>query len=198
MNYRNISDNELLELLPSNEFAYEMLLKKYYPLIFSCAKKHYEQNKSCGIEINDLINEGFLGLVRAIDTFSDNKETKFYTYAKLCIETTIKIAVKLSRGKKNSVLNDSILVDDIEKNYLSFHEAKYNDFNPLKNVLLEDNEKIILNKARNVLSNFEFQVYELKISGFENNEIANLLDRDYKAVDNALQRVKLKIKELKN
>ena len=87
MEYRDFNDNELLSYIAeSDEFANEILFKKYEPLIKSIAKKMYRNCHNCGLEMNDLIQEGMLGFNLAILNFDKEKDNTFYTYAKTIVE----------------------------------------------------------------------------------------------------------------
>jgi RNA polymerase sporulation-specific sigma factor len=88
MNYRELNDHELLSYIAeSHGEAEEIIFHKYEPLIHSTAKRMYTYCKNTGLELNDLIQEGMLGLNQAIVTYKDNKDTMFFTYAKTCIES---------------------------------------------------------------------------------------------------------------
>ena len=86
MNYDEINDYEVLSMVADNEDATELLFKKYKPLIVGLAKKIYNNNQNTGFDLNDLIQEGMIGFSTAINTFDENKDTTFFTYAKTCIE----------------------------------------------------------------------------------------------------------------
>lgn len=194
------NDFELLEYVyENNEDANNILLKKYEPLIISTAQRLTKYMTNTGIDLNDLIQEGRIGLYNAVDTFKNSKETLFYTYAKTCIERRIYDLLKVSGRIKHQILNNSIPfeIDD------EFGESKECDFilkdnsdSPEKQLINEETKKEIFEKAYDKLTDLELQVFELKVSGFENKEIVKILDTDYKKVDNALQRIKAKLKDI--
>lgn len=195
------NDYELLEYIyENNEDASNILLKKYEPLIIATAKKLTKYMTNNGIDLNDLIQEGRIGLYNAVDTFKNSKEILFYTYAKTCIERRIYDLLRTSGRGKHNILNNSIPfeIDD------EFGDSKECDFllkddsdNPEKKLINEETKKEIFEKAYDKLTDLELQVFELKVSGFENKEIVKILDVDYKRVDNALQRIKIKLKDIK-
>ena len=114
MNYKNFNDYELLEYIYScNEDANEILLYKYRPLIVNVAKKMIKYC-SGGVDLNDLIQEGMLGLNDAINSFREDKETNFGTYARLCIERRIYSLAKSTRAYKNKILSESFSIQDDE------------------------------------------------------------------------------------
>ena len=90
MEYKDYNDNELLwYVAEKNEAALDILYKKYEPFIINFAKKMFEYCKNSGLEMNDLVQEGMLGLNDAITKFNDQKNVTFYTFAKSCIERKI-------------------------------------------------------------------------------------------------------------
>ena len=193
MNYKDYNDYELLDYIAeNNEDANNIMYKKYEPLIYKTAKRMYKYGKKVGLELNDLIQEGMLGLSKAIDTFDENGETMFYTYAKICIERKIISAVVVSSRNHQKVLNESISID------AAFSDLEYafkNDTsNPEKILINEEKLNELKAKANDCLTDFELQVFDLKASGFNYKEIAELLDKEPKAIDNAIQRIKNKLK----
>lgn len=194
------NDYELLEYVyENNEDANNILLKKYEPLIISTAQRLTKYMTNTGIDLNDLIQEGRIGLYNAVDTFKSSKETLFYTYAKTCIERRIYDLLKASARGKHYILNNSVPfeIDD------EFGDSKECSFilkddseNPEKLLINEEYKKEIFEKAYDKLTDLELQVFELKVTGFENKEIVKILDTDYKKVDNALQRIKTKLKDI--
>lgn len=198
MNYKDYNDFELLDYVrENNEEANEILFKKYEPLIVNMAKKLYStSNNNCGVEISDLIQEGMLGLSNAINNFNEVKDITFYTYAKTCIERKMISFVISSRRLKHKILNESISLEQTDDNNFSTLEYLLSDntSNPEVMLLNIENQNELLRRTNNILTDFEKQVFELKINGFEYKEIADILDKDSKSIDNALQRIRLKIK----
>ena len=195
MNYKDYNDYELLDYIhSSNEDANEILIYKYRPLTISIAQKML---KYCygGVDLNDLIQEGMLGLNDAINSFRDDKLANFSTYAKLCIERRIYSVVRSTRTYKNKILNESVSLEDDEENTIDRFLAD-NSRNPDSMVEEYDYQKNILNKLSEQLTDFEKQVFELKKNEFNYKEIAEILEKDAKAIDNALQRIKNKLKNI--
>lgn len=195
MNYNDYNDYELLYYVSEgNEDANEIIYKKYEPLIRKTAKKMYKYGSKAGLEINDLIQEGMLGLSKAIETFTESKDNMFYTYAKLCIERRIISMIINANRNKSKILNEAISIDatytdDIEKVF------KNDIVNPENILLSEEGINNLYDKANKILTDFEMQVFELKANGFDYKEIADLLDKDTKSIDNAIQRIKNKLKK---
>lgn len=199
MNYKEYNDYELLHYIAeNNEEANSIMFQKYEPFIHSTAKKMMKYTHNSGLELNDLIQEGMLALSDAIHNFSEHHETIFYTYAKTCIERRMLSTIIASNRLKHRILNESISIESTNDNgeitnieYL----LKNNEDNPENIILTEEYEEELLKAAKKNLTQFELQVLELKINGFQYKEIAEILDKDPKSIDNALQRIKGKLKK---
>lgn len=202
MNYRDYNDYELLTYVSEkNEEASEVLFEKYRPLILATANRLFCYCKNTGLELNDLIQEGMLGLNLAMNSFDEERDASFYTYAKMCIERKIITQIVASRRLKHKVLNDSLSLENTDENNIDYVFDKSltdNSYNPEEILFNIENEKDLIKDVSKILTDFEVQVFELKINGFDYKEIAEILDKDIKAIDNALQRIKLKIKKMKD
>lgn len=198
---KEYNDYELLYYISEkNEDASDILLKKYDPLIISIAKNLYKSIEGTGIEISDLIQEGRLGLFNASDTFSESKDTLFYTYAKTCIERKMYDLLKSVNRNKNKILNNSIPIeiDDEKGEYKSLdYLLKDDKENPEKLLIEEENKTEKFDIINSKLNEFEIRVLELKLDGYDNKEIASITNTDYKKIDNTLQRIKQKLKQAK-
>lgn len=198
MNYKEYNDNELLYYISeNNEEALEIIYKKYEPLIYRLANHVMNYCKNSGVELNDLIQEGMLGLSKSVEQYKDHKEASFYTFSKTCIERRMISAAIAARRQKHKILNDSLSIETTDEDGNMIYENLLSDetTNPEQMLLNLEQEQIILDQAKEVLTTFELQVFELKMNGFNYKEIAEILDRDIKSVDNALQRVKTKLKK---
>lgn len=191
------NDYELLSYIYSeSEEAHEILLNKYKPLIINISQKMLSFCKNSGVELNDLIQEGLIGLNDAINTYNDSKDVPFGVYAKMCVERKIKDFIKTINRQKNKILNESISFenDDEDIKLDKFLIDKSN--NPLELVLNDEWEKQIINKISKDLTDFEKDVFKLKKEGLDYKEIALKLNVDSKKIDNALQRIKQKVKKI--
>ena len=154
MNYKNFNDYELLEYIYScNEDANEILIYKYRPLIVNIAKKLLKYCNG-GVDLNDLIQEGMLGLNDAINSFRDDKETNFGTYAKLCIERRIYTLAKSTRTYKNKILNESISIED-EDDFPIDRFLMDNSSNPDSMISENDFQNTIISKLECQLTDLE-------------------------------------------
>jgi len=202
MNYKDYNDFELLSYVSEqNEEAKEVLFDKYNPLIVATANRLYCYCKNIGIDLNDLIQEGRLGLNLAIDSFVDDKNTSFYTYSKTCIERKMISLIVSARRQKHRILNESLSLEGSTEFNDSFTFEKSledNSYNPENVVVDSENQEELIKKIYSNLTNFEVQVAELKINGFDYREIAEILDKDLKSIDNAIQRIRTKLRKLKD
>lgn len=202
MNYRDYNDFELLSYIgENNEEAADVLFEKYNPLIVATANRLYCYCKNTGLELNDLIQEGRLGLNLAINSFTDDKDTSFYTYAKTCVERKMISVIISARRQKHRVLNESLSLEgttELDNTFTFEKSLEDNSYNP-ENILLDiENQEELIKEIYSHLTNFEVQVAELKINGFEYREIAEILDKDIKSIDNAIQRIRIKFKKAKD
>lgn len=201
MNYKDYNDFELLSYISeNNEEASEVLFEKYHPLINATANRLFCYCKNTGLEINDLTQEGMLGLNMAITSFDNDKEASFYTYAKKCIERKMISLVVGARRLKHKFLNESLsleLSDEETKTYIVEKNLEDNSYNPEEILLNTESVEELIKEVSSNLTDFEIQVFELKLNGFEYKEIAEILDKDTKSIDNALQRIKSKIKKIR-
>lgn len=201
MNYKDYNDNEILSYISeSNEEAIELIYEKYKPLINKIATNLFKKYcKNTGLDISDLTQEGMIGLNSAINRYKENKDVLFYTYAKTCIERRIISSVIAANRQKHKVLNDSISFEiDLDNNINLGSFFGDTEYNPENIVISREENDELLNKIENVLTNVELQVLQLKLDGFEYKEIASIIDKDVKAVDNAVQRIRQKIKKIIN
>lgn len=198
--YLDTNDIELLSYIrEENEEALNVIYKKYEPVIKKIASNFFHSNNVVGFELSDLIQEGNIGFSNAIRTYNEHKEILFYTYAVKCIEAKIISALIMFNRQKHKFLNQSLSLDkEVEETSKNKFEALLEDKNSNPELLLVELEETeLLDKAiKELLTEFELEVYELKIRGFDYKEIAIKLDKDVKSIDNALTRIKKKAKSI--
>lgn len=196
MDYREFNDQELLSYISeadTTEHSSEILFQKYKPLISKIARKMIATCPNLGLETKDLIQEGYLGLHQAIDTYDDQKEVLFFTYAKTCIESRMISLVVASRRLKHKFLNESLSFEFDDETKTLEAVLEDNSSNPESYLIEVENTEEMIRQIKDRLTFFEAQVFELKINHFNYKEIADLLGKDPKAIDNAIQRIKTKI-----
>ena len=163
MDYKELNDNELVYLCCENsEEAYNTIINKYKPIILSTVKQYMKELNIVGSEINDFYQEGLIGLMTAINTYDETKDTTFYTYATKCIKNNMLSSVRKSFSKKSKILNDSYSLDKmIDDSNLDFYDVFSDErSNPL-NILFEEEEgKVLLNKLKDMFSSGEKEIFE--------------------------------------
>ena len=197
--YNDYNDHELLYMIcEASEDAMNIMYEKYKSIIELKASKYRTLGKRVGLEYNDLIQEGMVGLSEAIKSYKDNKDTKFASFANVCIERQILSVLSYARRKKHHYLNDSCSLDSsIDENGKTLLDVLFDDtIDPSLKVENDEENDILYSSLYKEMSDFERSVFDLKVFGLEYKEIAQLLDKSYKSVDSALQRIKGKVKKV--
>jgi len=199
--YREFSDQELIEQIRANDKeAMDFLLEKYKNLVRKKANSLF----LIGGDKDDLIQEGMIGLYKAIRDFEPEKEASFFSFAELCISRQIYTAIKLSNRKKNMPLNDYVSLntpvfgessEDSEPRAMR-SVILANNLNPEELVIDKERVDMIENELGRCLSSFEKEVLEKHLNGKTYLDIAKEMEKKPKAIDNALQRIKLKLRHL--
>lgn len=199
-NYRQYSDDELIDRLRRGESAVmDYICDKYKDLVRSKAKSMF----ILGADSEDLIQEGMIGLFKAVRDYDMGRDASFHTFAELCISRQMYTAVQAAKRRKHLPLNTYISLDS--KSALSGEERENQNLGEILADRVEMSpEELFLDKERvaylekaieEELSDFERQVLDLYMTGMSYTEIAKVLGRDGKATDNALQRLKAKIRK---
>lgn len=198
--YDDYNDNELIYLIYDfNEDANRILHEKYYKIIKIKVAKYRALAKRMGLDTCDLMQEGLLGLEEAINSYRDNKDMKFSSFANMCIERQILSVVNYHSRKKHSFLNDSCSIDaEDEKGRTMLDYSLKSDTDPLMMMEKEEEKNSIYDLMTKDLSKLEKEVFELKLNGLDYREIARLLNKSYKSIDSALQRIRVKLKKILN
>ncbi|MBO7374419.1 MAG: sigma-70 family RNA polymerase sigma factor, partial [Lachnospiraceae bacterium] len=176
------------------------LLNKYKGMVLSCSKTLF----ILGGDNDDLVQEGMIGLFKAIRDFDENKNIKFSTFAQVCIKRNIYTAITRSNNPKNDPLNkgvsishtDSAEEEDEYAKSLSTEELGLSEiYNPEDNLINKEKYDEITSFMMKDLSKLEYQVMDLYIIGLTTSEIAKVLGKNEKTTDNAFQRAKNKIRK---
>lgn len=196
MKYKECTDEELISFIRNgNDDATEYLLKKYAPLV----KKSIRTLYLIGADTEDLSQEGMIGLFKAIQNYQLNGSASFYTFAKLCIDRQIYTAIKASNRKKHSPLNSYISFysrTSEEESELIENLVAGNDSNPEHIILDRENTLHIEELLEEHLSKMEKEVLPLYLNGQSYADIAQVLGKPVKSIDNAVQRIRDKVKRL--
>lgn len=199
MDYKDLNDNELVYLCAeNNEEAINLIVNKYKNCILMTLKEYLKEYNIIGVEVADLYQEGLIGLMHAIHSYNPTRDVLFYTYANACIRTSLMSAIRQTFRQKNRILNYSYSLDKIfEDSGDNFYEIlKDESYEPNKLLLSSEEENELMNKLKSKLSKSELSIFELKLKGLSNGEIASLIDKDTKYIENSLFRIKRKYKEL--
>lgn len=199
MDYLKLNDNELIYLAKeNNEDAINLIYKKYKPLITKKCSKYYKFVKNKGLEFEDLVQECLIGFEESIKNYNPSGEVIFYTFTNICMDRQLITLLKTIDRDKHKFLNEAVPLETIDdesgSNLINFIED--NKDNPEIGLLAEVEYQDLYNKIINILTDFEECVFKLKIQNFDYKEIANILDKNPKSIDNAIQRIKNKIKEI--
>ena len=199
MDYRDLNDNELVYLCAeNNEDAINLIVNKYKNCILMILKEYLKEYNIIGVEVADLYQEGLIGLMHAIHSYNPTRDVLLYTYANACIRTSLMSAIRQTFRQKNRILNYSYSLDKIfEDSGDNFYEIlKDESYEPNKLLLSSEDENELINKLKSKLSKSELAIFELRLKGLSNGEIASLIDKDTKYIENSLFRIKRKYKEL--
>ena len=196
MDYQSMTDEQLIKRQREGDSAVvDYIMDKYKNLVRKKAKAMY----LLGGENDDLIQEGMIGLFKAVRDYDSDQDAFFYSFADLCIARQMYTAIEASKRKKHIPLNSYVslyeegsvseeqsqppLIDVIQSEKVSNPEAIFLDKEYLER---------IENELQDSLSELENKVLYLHLLGTDYQTIGNLLGKSSKAIDNALQRIKSK------
>ncbi len=195
-NIKELNDEELVKLIKhdNNKEALEYLLDKYKDLVNMKVGKYF----IIGAEREDMIQEGMIGLYKAVQNFESNKHSSFKSFANMCIERQMITAIKTSNRQKHMPLNSYLSLnastgedDDDGKDLIDIFNANLIE-DPLETLTKKEYYKNIETTIDKSLSEFEKQVLKRFINGESYEQIAIKLDTPTKSVDNAIQRIRKK------
>ena len=199
MDYKFENDNELLFLIAEkDEDAEKVLIEKYKHVIKSIANNYLTIAKNIGMDENDLYQEGLLGFINAINSFSNEKNVTFYTFSSKCIEYKIRDAIRQSGRKKYSSLNTALSLDLYSEEEKELYKLISDDSkDPSKQLIELEDKKDLLNNINKNLTKFEQEVLKFKLEGYTNEEIAQILKKEKRSIENSITRIKQKYKEIR-
>ncbi|MBQ9314775.1 MAG: RNA polymerase sporulation sigma factor SigH [Clostridia bacterium] len=186
----------ILKIKDGDEDALNRIMEKYKNFVYAKAKTFF----IVGAEQEDIIQEGMIGLFKAIKGYDFNKEVTFSSFADLCIRRQIISAIKASTRQKHIPLNSYLSL-----NKTSFDEDTDREVieqldldtvpDPLETLTKKETYRSIELKMSEVLSDFEQQVFNEYLNGESYVKIASKLNSHVKSVDNAIQRIKKKVEK---
>lgn len=194
--YKDLTDEELIARYMDGDIAVvDFLMDKYKYLVRSQASNMF----LLGADHEDLLQEGMIGLFKAVRDYDPGRDASFMTFAKLCISRQIFTAIEASNRHKHAPLNSYLSLSETDSD--QYKEAKER---LVKMTALESPETMVIDKEdmerleeklTAELSRLEKQVLDLYYIGMSTREIAAILGRTEKATDNALQRLKTKLRK---
>ncbi len=194
-NYIDLSDEEVIRLIKQgDDHAFSYLFEKYKDLINVKVSKYY----IVGAEREDTIQEGMIGLFKAIKSFDETKQNSFKTFANICVERQLITAIKSSNRQKHIPLNSYLSLnnsayenDDNDEELINTFDSKTIE-DPLETIMKKEYLTEIESTIDKTLSGFEKQVLNRYIKGESYVDIATRLNAPVKSVDNAIQRIRKK------
>ena len=194
--YENMTDEEIVSLAEKDRSAEEFLLNKYKNLVKSRAKMYF----LAGGDNDDLMQEGMIGLFKAIHDYNSDKQASFYSFAELCVKRQIFTAIKTAARQKHQPLNTYIslnkpVYEDVSERTLVETLAERESVDPEKLYIMHEKLKDMEKEIDEKLSDLEKRVLILHLQGMSYQEISEIINKPTKSIDNALQRIKKKLDE---
>lgn len=192
--YLSMSDDDVVVLAQQGDGeALEYLLDKYKNFVRGRARSYF----LVGADHEDIVQEGMIGLYKSIRDFKPDKQSSFRAFAELCVKRQIITAIKAATRQKHVPLNSYVSLnkplydEESDRTLLDVIEGRVT--NPEDLYISREDLSRIQNQISEVLSDLEKQVLDAFMDGKSYQEIAELLGRHVKSIDNALQRVKRKL-----
>lgn len=193
--YKSLTDEEVVaEIKSGDQIAQDYILSKYKYLVKAKGRAYF----IIGADSEDIIQEGMIGLYKAIRDYQSDRHTSFRAFADLCINRQIITAIKAATRQKHIPLNSYVSLnkpafeDDSEQTYLDMLKEE-ELYNPEAVYIGQEDKNFIESNIGRVLSIFEAQVLSFYLQGKSYMEISKIINKPEKSIDNALQRVKKKI-----
>ena len=196
MNYKDYTDEELIEKLREGDTEIaDYIMEKYKPLV----RKKTNVMYLIGGEPEDLIQEGMIGLFKAVRDFNPEKEVGFFAFAELCISRQLYSALEASNRKKHIPLNTYVSFSQDEADGLNLEEMiTEQTISPEQMMIEREGKQEFFDKLEETLSPMEKKVLYLYLEGSSYTQIAEDMGKTPKSIDNSLQRIRGKIKLLKD
>ena len=197
--FESLEDEQLIEVYKNGyPHAAEVLVQRYKNFVRSKVRTNY----FIGADREDLIQEGMIGLFKAISDYDDSRKASFKSFASICIKGQISTALKTATRQKHMVLNTSVSLDrpvfeedDERTTFLDLLKLDPSQ-GPEELLIRQEKMKSMERKLSRVLSKLESSVLKLYLEGQSYYEISQILGRPDKSIDNALQRIKRKLEGL--
>ena len=195
--YDNISDEDLIEIIKSGDKrAFDYLINKYKELVNMKVGKYF----IIGAERDDIIQEGLIGLFKAIKSYKSDMQNSFKSFANMCIERQLITAIKTSNRQKHMPLNSYLSLNisaydeedgESDTSLIDIFDSELAE-DPLDTITKKEYYQDLESTIDRTLSDFEKQVLGQYINGKSYVQIAESLDTTVKSIDNAIQRIRKK------
>ena len=199
MLYDDIGDSELLYMISENEEAKEVLYEKYKYIIDIVIKKYLTVARVLGYDYNDLYQDALVGFSDAIADYREDKDSSLATFITLCVDRKLQYSIRSLNNKRAKLNAESLSLDYVYDNgKVPLREVISDDSlnDPLVMALKREDYEGLLLDIKNNLSKMEWDVFELMIRELKYVDIASILEMEPKRVDNTIQRIKKKIKQI--
>ena len=198
MNYHE-DDEFLFDMISeSNEEVRDSLYERYIPLIKYLTKKYVRSAQKYGLDYNDLIQEANVGFADALNSYDEQKDASLKTFITLCIERRLINAIRKAQSNKSQQDKSNLSLEyDYDNNGQPLIEVLRDDtMDPLLHFSEQESEEALYKKIENELAEGEYTVFTYLLNGLNYKEIALLLDKTEKQIDNTIQRIRNKIRNL--
>jgi len=189
----------LNKALEDNEAAKNELYNNYKYIVEILLHKYHAVALSLNIDIHELEQEAYFAFSDALNSYKTDKNTKLSTFISLCIDRRIKKILKKYSTDKAKMLNNTYSLDydyNEEGTTLKDLISDDNQFDPLYNLTNKENYEELLKKIKESLSDSEYEVFNYYINGFDYITISKITAKNPKQIDNTIQRLKHKIKDI--
>ena len=188
-----MTDEQLVLLAKEGNSEAELeLFNKYRSLINKYSRGYF----LVGGDVEDLIQEGMIGLYKAIKNYSQEKDASFATFASLCIRRQIQSAIRNASTQKNKILSSAVPITDEEDDDYGIFSITSADRPDQKLINKQTNEEIF-SQLKKMLSPLEFDVLKSYLAGLTYEQISQKTNLSKKSIDNALSRIKNKLSSIK-
>ena len=192
----DVDDNMVFKAKVGDEKSINHIIRKYRNFVRAKAKPFF----LVGADKEDILQEGMIGLFKAIRDYDEEKTVSFRAFAELCVTRQIITAVKTATRQKHIPLNSYISlnkpVNEEEPDRTLMDTMKNANINDPEQLTINKEEmQLIIEKTKEMLSDFEIKVLSLYLKGYSYQEISTKLGKHSKSIDNALQRIKRKFEK---
>ncbi len=195
-------DEHLINMVrESSEEAKDLLYEKYRYIIELEVKKYIHLANILGYDYNDLYQDALVGFADALNSYREDKSSSLPSFISLCVSRKLQVSIKKANAAKNKMLNEAISYDYLygsSQSPLRDMISDGSESDPLTNIIKDEKYNELQCNIKNILSDFEYEVYCLIVRGMKCGEIALLLNKSPKVISNTTHRLKNKIKTIIN